>query len=118
MGAYRAAAMTELGICGRVMVFDWDKAAAILVKRHAIDADAGLENDWKATCRPVLADGKPAPTESIWLASSWGIPHLEIRGEASVPCWRWQDETTWDGSTYWPASALAILREADVKDPT
>ncbi len=108
----REPARTERSKHNRDMVFDWDKAATILADRGATDAGAYLESDYKATWRPILADGQPAPTEYVWLASGWGPPTLEISGETGVPCWRWLDETSWDGSTYWPASALAILRGA------
>lgn len=61
-------------------------------------------------CRRAM--GGSAPTEYVWLASTWDIPAFEINEETSVPCWRWLDETNWTGDTYWPESALAILRGA------
>jgi hypothetical protein len=106
---YTQAALAEAAKDGRVRVFDWDKAADIITGKHLTEAAAYLANDSKSTWRPILADGRPAPTEFVWLASPWGVPTLDTGEEAGVPCWRWQEDTSWTGDTYWPASALAIL---------
>jgi hypothetical protein len=116
LNTHSKAAMAETRKDGREMVFDWEKAARVIVERRATAAAAYLGNDYRATWRPILSEGRPADTEFIWLASAWGIPTLEINGETAVPCWRWTDETSWDGSTYWPAAALAILRAGAPED--
>ena len=115
MDTYRAAAMAEKGKDGREMVFDWDKAAKLITEHSATDAAALLGRD-RPTWTQILEDGEP-PDNEVWLASTWEVPTLEISEESSVPCWRWTDETSWDGSTYWPASALGILRGATPRTP-
>ena len=95
--------------------FDWDKAAKLITEHSAPDAAALLGRD-RPTWTQILEDGEP-PDNEVWLASTWEVPTLEISEESSVPCWRWTDETSWDGSTYWPASALGILRGATPRTP-
>lgn len=101
----------------RARVFDWDKAAAIIVNGGVQSAAAGLEDDWEYTGGDILRDGQPVPADDTYtyLASTWAMPQLLIHGEACVPCWTWEDETDWDSHTYWPDSALAILRGGEPK---
>lgn len=93
----------------RDRVLDWDKAAALINERQAGTAEAGIDADWKSTGRTILDDGRPVDLDPFWLASCWAVPHLILDGQASVPCWRWQDEASWDASAFWPPSALAVL---------
>ena len=105
---------------GREMkVFDWDKAARLIVESGMKDASAGLDADWNYTGGPIFSDGKPVRKEDTYtyLASTWAIPELEIDGEM-VDCYRMESETPgWDSDTYWPESALAILNAAQGEKP-
>lgn len=94
----------------KLRVFDWDRAAQIIVEKHASDAEAGLAEDWGWTADHILADGKPtAERGGTYLASTWATPTLEIDGER-IECWRYEDEAPgWDAETFWPESAKAIL---------
>lgn len=104
----------------RVRVLDWDEAARRIVAAKATHAAAGLGRDWEWTGGPILAEGLPIPREDTYtyLASTWAVPELAVGDHdgvwenAAEPCWRYKDETPgWDSGTYWPESALAILRE-------
>lgn len=97
----------------RSKVFDWDEAATRIKAAGAHTARAGLQDDWDWTGGPIFDDGKPVPAEDtyVYLASTWATPELVIDDEEPVPCWKFADETDgWGAHTYWPDSALAILR--------
>ena len=100
----------------RIRVFDWDMAAAIIVNGRIRNAGAGLGGDWAWTGGDILTDGQPVPAEDtyVYLASTWAVPQLMADGDL-LPCWIWEDETEWDSHTYWPDSALAILRGGEPK---
>lgn len=95
------------------MVFDWDKAASIIVERCARDAEAGLSGDWDWTGGSILCDGKPvADGESYtYLSSNHAAPQLKI-GDEFIPCFTIDDACPWHANTRWPASAMAILQAA------
>lgn len=101
---------------GREMkVFDWDKAARIIWDHNAKSADAGLIEDWEWTGGSILSDGAPVPEEETYtyLASTWATPVLIIDGE-EIECYRMESKTPgWGSGTYWPASALKILRDGE-----
>lgn len=93
------------------MVFDWDKAARLIVDRAAKSASAGLQGDWEYTGGLIFTNGTPVPEDEayVFLASTWATPELEIDGE-TFECYRMESETPgWDAKTYWPESAVAIL---------
>lgn len=94
-------------------VFDWHKAARLIREKNAKTAGAGLQGDWEWTGGDIFADGKPVPEDDTYtyLASCWAIPELEIDGEL-VDCFLLDSENTfgWHEKTYWPESALAILK--------
>lgn len=94
-----------------MMVFDWEKAARLIMERRATSASAGLASDWEYTGGEILRDGKPVPREEtyVYLASTWAKPELEIDGE-TIDCFRMESEVPgWDADTYWPPEAMAIL---------
>lgn len=114
MDTMRAFAMGEANRGKGSMVFDWDKAARLIVEKGATSASAGLSGDWEWTGGEIFEDGKPVPREDTYtyLASTWATPELEIDGDY-IDCFRKESETPgWDSGTYWPESALAILAEA------
>lgn len=96
------------------MVFDWNKAAQIIAKRKPAIVSAGLAGDWDFTGGDIFKDGKPIPKDEtyVYLASTWATPSIEIDGHRT-PCFVMADKTDgWDSGTYWPESALQILKEA------
>jgi len=99
-----------------VKVFNWDEAATRIKVAGAQTASAGLEDDWEWTGGEILRDGKPVPREDtyVYLASTWATPELVIDDDDPIPCWKFQVDTDgWDSGTYWPDSALAILRDQE-----
>lgn len=98
----------------RHRVFDWDKAARLIVERKPTVAEAGLGGDWSHTGGEIWRDGKPVPESDtyVYLSSNWATPQIEIDGE-TIDCWIYEDESPgWDAHTYWPPSALAIIGAA------
>ncbi len=113
MDTLKAFAMGELSRGKPLMVFDWEKAARLIVERKAQTASAGLQGDWEWTGGLILEDGRPVPKGETYtyLASTWAVPELGIDGEV-IRCYRMEDEDGfpgWDAHTYWPFQALAIL---------
>jgi hypothetical protein len=110
VGPARAKAARERGEPFRV--FDWNKAARRIIEEQAFEASAGLAGDWPSTSGDIWRDGKPVPAGQTYtyLASPWAIPTLEIDGNREE-CWTTKEASGWDSDTYWPESALAILRE-------
>ncbi len=94
-------------------VFDWHKAARLIRERAPHTAVAGLGGDWSATADTIFRDGEPVPGADsyAYLSSNWAVPELEIDGWRTE-CWVYEKDTDgWDADTYWPDSALAILRK-------
>lgn len=110
MDTLAAFAMGEANRHKRSMVFDWDKAAQTIIDTNAEEAAAGLSGDWEYTGGPIFSNGQIVPQEETYtyLASTWAAPELELNGHV-IDCWRWEDETDWNASTYWPESARKIL---------
>lgn len=91
------------------MVFDWDRAAAIIAERKPSLARAGLSRDWEYTGGTIWSNGRPVRDSGTYLASTWATPELEVDGE-TVACFRMASEVPgWDCHTVWPESALAIV---------
>lgn len=114
MDSITAFAMGQANRGREPMVFDWDLAARLIRERNATHARAGLRSDWEWTGGDIPSDGKPVPREDTYtyLASTWATPELEIDGDL-MDCYRLQSKApTWDAHTYWPESAVAILRGA------
>ena len=113
MTAYAMGAASRTKEC---MVFDWDKAARLIVERGAVSASAGLAGDWEWTGDKILSHGKPDEDCGAYLASTWATPELEIDGD-TVECFRMASDTPgWHANTRWPESALAILAGPVTKD--
>lgn len=93
------------------MVFDWDKAARLIVERKPFSARAGLSQCWERTGGIIWEDGRPIPKDDtyVYLSSFWATPELDLDG-AIVDCYVMKNETSsWNAYTYWPDSACAIL---------
>lgn len=109
MNTLAAFAMGEMNRGRELMVFDWDKAAQIIMESGAEYASAGLRGDWEYTGDTILAGGKPYMDGDTFLASTWAVPELMVDGEL-FECYKMQSETPgWYSGTKWPDSALAIL---------
>lgn len=94
------------------MVFDWDEAARRIVATKPKSASAGLRDDWEWTGGPIFESGKIVPREETYtfLSSTWAVPELEMDNTVKS-CYKMKSEVPdWDEHTYWPESALAILR--------
>ncbi len=98
-------------------VFDWDKAAEILKERNPEYAMAGLFEDWGWTCGEIWSGGEPVLEEDTYtyLSSNWATPMLYMDGEY-IECWLFGQDTEYDADTYWPESALEILRQQEEPD--
>lgn len=116
MDTMSAFAMGQANRGKPVMVFDWHKAARLIVERKPTRARAGLSGDWEWTGGDIYAEGRPVPVGDTYtyLASTWATPELEIDGD-TVDCFVMKDDSPgWDSGTYWPESALAILTGSDL----
>lgn len=95
-----------------LMVFDWDEAAKRIKEKKPKVARAGLQSDWEWTGGQIYRKGKIIPKEKTYtyLASTWATPELDMDGDIQ-PCFKMQSETdNWDSATYWPESAIKILK--------
>lgn len=98
------------------MVFDWNKAAQFIVERRPEEAIAGLARDMEWTSGPIFRDGAPVPEEDtyVFLASPWATPILRLicpEADEDIPCWLYMSQAPeWNEKTYWPESALEILK--------
>ena len=101
----------------KLMVFDWEKAARLIIEKNAVNASAGLSGDWAYTGGEILSNGKIVPRENTYtyLVSTWATPEIEIDGE-TISCFKMQDETDWDEDTYWPEIAVKIISEGQAND--
>ncbi len=111
MDSMKAFAMGDANRGKEQMVFDWEKAARLILERQPVEASAGLASDWEYTSGDIWRDGKPVPASETYtyLASTWALPQLDMDGEI-IACVRMASETPgWDSKTYWPDEAMAII---------
>ena len=109
MNTMRALAMGAAHRNCEQMVFDWDKAARLIVETKPEFAAAGLRDDWEYTGGTIYDEGEPVMDDYTYLASTWAVPELSLEGEI-VECYVMKSETEWDEDTKWPDSALKILK--------
>ena len=91
-------------------VFDWDKAARLIVERRPKVVKAGLSEDWEYTSGTIYENGEPNKKSYTYLESTWATPEIEIDGDF-FDCYVMESKTEWDAHTKWPDSALSILKE-------
>lgn len=94
-------------------VFDWHKAAKLIRQRKPKIASAGLSQDWEWTGGRIWENGKPVARHDTYtyLASTWATPELDMDGEIR-DCFVMKHKSPgWGEGTYWPQSALDILKE-------
>lgn len=104
-----ARGMASMGSPHRV--FDWDKAARLLVEQKPTgEVVAGLSSDLEYTGGVIWVNGDIVLDQYTYLSSNWATPVLVIDGD-EIACWRFaSDAPGWDESTKWPDSAVAIVR--------
>lgn len=93
-------------------VFDWHKAARLIRDRKPTEAGAGLRDDWEYTGGSIYRDGKPIGRDEtyVYLASIWATPEIDLDGIREDCLLVVGEDHEWNSGTYWPESALAILR--------
>jgi hypothetical protein len=110
-----AFAMGEANRDKELMVFDWDKAARLILESGCTEASAGLRDDWEYTGGMIYKNNGIYMGDYTYLSSTWAVPELCIDGRL-IECYRMQSETPgWDSDTKWPESALGILRNHESK---
>ena len=95
-----------------LMVFDWDKAARLIIQHSPKEASAGLYNDWEWTGGTIYENGKPIYSSCTYLASTWAMPILDL-DNVEYECYVMESETEWNHHTKWPQSALNILSKQE-----
>lgn len=113
MDTLQAFAMGEANRDKEQMVFDWNKAARLIVNSGLKDASAGLAGDWEYTGGDIFLDGKIVNKEDTYtfLASTWATPQIVVGGK-TYECYKMQFELPdWNAETYWPESARNILAD-------
>lgn len=109
MDTMQAFAMGEMNRGKEMMVFDWEKAARLIIEHRPSVAQAGLQSDWGYTGGVIYQEGEPFMEGGAYLGSTWATPELDLDGDI-VPCYRMQSETPgWSTGTCWPDEALAII---------
>lgn len=100
-------------------VFDWDYAATLLrlfASDGIKDVEVCLLQDEGNTYAYAIEDKKININKGYaYLSSVWATPGMIIYyddgHEVTVPCFKMQHEVpNWDCDTWWPDSALDILR--------
>lgn len=92
-----------------VRVFDWDKAARLILERKPSCAVAGLSTDMEWTSGIIYKDGEAISNSYTYLSSTWAKPVLVLDDEEEIDCYIMESDTEWDASTKWPQSAINIL---------
>ena len=97
-------------------VFDWYKAARLIIQHGAQNAGAGLAEDWEWTGGTILEDGKIVLDSYTFLSSTWATPIVRLfnasDGCKDYECYIMESDTEWDHNTKWPDSAIGILANA------
>ena len=95
---------------GREMrVFDWDKAARLILERKPSCAIAGLSKDMEWTGGIIYQDGEAISDTYTYLSSTWAKPVLLLNDGEEIDCYIMESDTKWDARTKWPQSAINIL---------
>ena len=104
---------------GEFKAFDWVKAAELIKEHKALQAYAGLVEEWEGTMAAIYCE-KPIKDRHPYLASGWATPILALymsdRNVIVTQCYKFVDD---DGNrevflkhakTVWPEEALEILK--------
>ena len=98
-------------------IFDWEKAARLIIQHGTQKASAGLIEDWGWTGGVILEDGKIVLDSYTFLSSNWATPVIRLFNVfeddyKDYECYIMQGDTEWDHDTKWPDSAREILARA------
>lgn len=98
-----------------LMVFDWVKAAKLIVENHNKTISAGLAGDWEYTGGIIWKHRKPVSKDNtcVYLAPTWATPEIEIYGyKQDVFIYKTESPNgEWDAYTYYPIEARRIIVE-------
>ena len=109
MDTLSAFAMGQANRDKPIRVFDWHKAARLILERRPRCVEAGLEGDMEWTGGTIYEEGAANTDSYTYLSSTWATPIIVMDGN-DEDCWVWQSESPgWDSSTNWPQSALDML---------
>jgi len=95
-----------------LMVFDWIKAAKLIIENPDSIIRAGLAGDWEYTGGTIWDNYEPV-SEYVYLASTWATPKIEIYG-CKQDCYIYKTESPngeWDAGTFYPIEARRIIAE-------
>lgn len=101
----------------KIRVFDWEKAAKIILERKAEKAVAGIDTDWLGTRDAIYKDGKPVENRDsgAYLQSHWGFPTLSVNGDM-IQCYREVKVESDELFDWWPDRALEVLNQGGDED--
>ena len=116
MDTMQAVAMAMASYGQPSKIFDWDKAARLIIQHGAQNAGAGLAEDWGWTGGTILEDSKVVLDSYTFLSSTWATPIVRLfnasNGCKDYECYIMESDTEWDHNTKWPESAIGILANA------
>ena len=100
-------------------VFDWVKAAKIIIEKSPSNAVAGLAEDWAWTSGYIYEDEDISfdGYQYSYLMSIWATPVIFLtyndgKEAETIDCWvRSSERPEWNEGTYWPREAVDILVE-------
>jgi hypothetical protein len=95
------------------MIFDWVKAATIIVDKDIKNAVAGLNEDFEWSADQILKDGKPESDGYSYLSSTWAKPILvdaDTGEEHDCYCMEDNNPRNYKADSKWDSEALEILR--------
>lgn len=99
-------------------IFDWVKAAHIIVDNDIKNAVAGLDGDFEWTADLILEKGKPLSDGYSYLWSTWATPTLvDADSEKEYPCFCTEDNNPrhYDKKSKWDEESLEILKKGKPK---
>lgn len=113
MDTIKAFAMGEANRGKEMKIFDWEKAANLIVEKNASTAAAGLREDWEWTGGDIYCDREIVEDSYTFLGSTWATPIIIIDGE-EFECFQMNSEAPHEGSgTKWPEYAKKIIQNAE-----
>src|ERR1044072_2993968 len=99
-------------------IFDWVKAAQIIVDNDIKNAVAGLDQDFEWTADMILENGKPLHDGYSYLWSTWATPILvDADTEKEYDCYCTEDNKPrhYDKKSKWDEESLDILKKGKPK---
>lgn len=100
------------------MIFDWVKAATLIVEKDWKNVIAGLDGDFEWTADEILKDGKPVLEGYSYLRSTWGKPILvnyDTGEELECFCMEDNNPRNYDAKSRWDDESLEIIKKGKPK---